>query len=194
MDSFIKTAVNSGVLDTVARAVVDHSNHDHSNHGNMGMSGSDMSGMTHEAMSPYLFANMKDFFILFREAKVTNGGGLAGAIFGSIVFTLLATIFSSYSKTIENKSASSTARFDALSIAATLSFAFRMFLHYIAMLLVSRFSISVYLLIPITQHHYSNIIPFIPSSDHERMDHPRSRHRSRIRFPHLQHQLRQYTN
>lgn len=118
---------------------------DHSGHG-MG----DMDMMDH-AMSPYLFGNMKTFFLLFREAKISTSGHLAAAIIVSIVFSMLITFFSAYSKTIEMKSMMSMKRISRIKIAAAAVFALRMFFHYITMLLVM--SMNIWIILAVTFGH-----------------------------------------
>lgn len=126
-----------------------HDDHmDHSAHGEM-----DMGGMNHSdhAMSPYLFANAKDFFLLFREARISSGGGLALAIVVSVVFTILATMFSLYAKTVERKSESEEKRLSGNLVFATVMYAFRLFLHYITMLLAM--SMNLWILLAVTTGH-----------------------------------------
>jgi len=111
-----------------------------SSHGmGSGHAGHDMGGMdmSDHLMSPYIFGNMKPFFLLFREAKISTGGHLAAGIIVSIVFTMLVTLFSFYSKHLETKASESKKRFAPVQIAATAAFAVRMFNHYIVMLLTS---------------------------------------------------------
>lgn len=105
----------------------------------------------HEMMSPYLFGNKRNFFVLFREARVTTAGGLAGAIIASFAFAVLATVFASFSKTLEKKSANTKARVSGALIISSVSFAVRMFLHYIAMLIVM--TMNIWLLIAVTVGH-----------------------------------------
>lgn len=119
----------------------------------MGMdhSAHDMSAMMDHMMSPYLFGNMKPFHLLFREAKIRNGGHLAAAIIVSCIFTMLVTLFSFYGKRIEMMSAMSTKRISGIKVAATAIFAVRMFFHYIAMLLVM--SMNIWILLAVTLGH-----------------------------------------
>ena len=149
----IKYAVRNLVLETLSRETGHEGHHgdhggsmqaasdgsmDHSSHGGMDMSD--------HLMSPFLFGDNRPFFVLFREAKVTGGGSLALALVLSCVFAILATMFSIYSKNVENRSLSSTdKRLSGKKVIAAALFAFRMFLHYIAMLLTMTMNIYVIL-------------------------------------------------
>lgn len=119
---------------------------DHSDH-----TGHAMMDMMDHAMSPYLFGNMKTFFLLFREAKVSTGGHLAAAVIVSIAFVALVTLFSAHSKKIEMKATASQKRFSAIKCAATAVFAIRMFFHYIGLLLVM--SMNIWIILAVTFGH-----------------------------------------
>lgn len=99
--------------------------------------------MSDHLMSPYLFGNLKPFFLLFREAKITTGGHLAAAIVVTIVFTMVVTLFSFYAKYLEKKASESAKRFSLVQISATFAFATRMFFHYIVMLLTSKLKSNI---------------------------------------------------
>lgn len=115
--------------------------------------------MMEHTMSPYLFGNMKDFFLLFREARIKTGGHLAAAIIVSIIFTMLMTLFSFYvKKHIEMKSAMSPERFTLLKLAATAVFSLRMFFHYVAMVLVM--SMNIWIILAVTLGHALGFILF----------------------------------
>ncbi len=107
--------------------------------------------MMNHAMSPYLFGNKRDFFVLFNEAKVTTAAGLAVAIIVSFVFALLSTMFNEYSKLLEKSAARAKQRISGLLLVSTVSFAFRLFLHYVAMLIVM--TMNVWLIIAVVFGH-----------------------------------------
>ncbi len=156
----VQSAARSIVLDTLGRnAGLDHSTHDHSPHGGSHSSASSSSTsnatagggdhsmhmMGDHLMSPYLFGNMKPFFVLFRDAKVSTGGTLAAALVVSCVFSILVTMYSMYSKKTESQFLTTAKRVSVQQLLGSVLFAFRMFLHYIAMLLVMTMNIWVIL-------------------------------------------------
>lgn len=145
LTDMMESAVRAIVMDVVSRQTHDHSNHHNHNANATKDRNGGMMHMNHEGMSAYLFANMKPFFVLFREAKVSTGGGLAAALVVSFVFTVLATMFSSYSKMLEMMSAKNPKRVSGLTFLSTFTFGLRMLLHYIAMLLVMTMNVWVIL-------------------------------------------------
>ena len=160
LSPLVKSAVRSFVLDTLSRQD-GHEQHNH-NQGNTaptstnstsgaGTDHSMHSGMGDHMMSPFLFGDKRDFFVLFNEAKVTSAGTLAAAIIVSCVFSILVTMYSMYSKMSEKKCLTSEKRVSGQQFLGAFLFAFRMFLHYIAMLLVM--TMNIYVILAVVAGH-----------------------------------------
>lgn len=148
-----QSAIRSMVMNFVSRETDgdhsmhdDHSGMDHSSHDTHG--GMDMSD---HLMSPYLFGNMKEFFLLFREARISTGGGLAIGIVASLLFSAFSTIVSMYAKTVERKSEIENKRVSLAVFFASIMFGLRMFLHYISMLLTM--SMNIWIILAVVVGH-----------------------------------------
>lgn len=102
-------------------------------------------------MTPFLFGDKRNFFVLFSQARVTSAGGLAIAIVCSLLFALLSTLFSNWSKIIELKAAKKKCRVSPLLAMSTVTFSLRIALHYIAMLLVM--TMNVWVIIAVVVGH-----------------------------------------
>lgn len=107
--------------------------------------------MRGHAMTPYLFGDKRDFFVLFEQARVSSAGGLAGAIVASFAFAVVATIFANLSKNIEKKSSTTKSRISPQLFLSTVTFALRTLLHYIAMLIVM--TMNIWLIIAVVVGH-----------------------------------------
>lgn len=118
--------------------------------GHPGHPGNAPDGMSeHAGMSPYLFTDTRDFFVLFQDANIKSTGGFIGALAASLVFTLLATVLSLLLHVHEHRaivSEQSSARFTAAFL-----YAFRQFLHYTAMLLVM--TMNIWIIIAVLAGH-----------------------------------------
>jgi len=98
-------------------------------------------------MSPFFTSRAGDFFWLFKGARVESGGEFAGAIIGSLVFAALATIGVEAAKKVERRMMSRHSgggRF-AGALVGGIAHAFRLALHYLAMLLIMTFNVWVFL-------------------------------------------------
>lgn len=109
----------------------------------------DHGDMGHMGMSPYLFARKTDFYVLFREAFVTDTGGFVGALFACFAFGILTTVGYEMGKRLESRARAAkltggAAALPALLVGA-LGHGLRLLLHYLAMLLVMTMSIWIIL-------------------------------------------------
>eukprot|EP00168_Porphyra_purpurea_P004708 TRINITY_DN1571_c1_g1_i2.p1 TRINITY_DN1571_c1_g1~~TRINITY_DN1571_c1_g1_i2.p1 ORF type:complete len:216 (-),score=83.87 TRINITY_DN1571_c1_g1_i2:666-1313(-) len=98
-------------------------------------------------MSPFFTSRAGDFFWLFKGARVESGGEFAGAIIGTLVFAAFTTIGSEAAKKVERQMIgrhSGGARF-AGALVGGAAHAFRVALHYLAMLLIMTFNVWVFL-------------------------------------------------
>lgn len=125
-----------------------HSDHDHSNrsddHNVM------EPGMhTMHNMSPYLFTNKTDFYVLFQDAFIQSDAAFVAALIVSFVFASFATFLAQLIRFQEVKALSSSNILNSL-ISAML-FGFRIFLHYVAMLIVM--TMNVWLIIAVVVGH-----------------------------------------
>ena len=113
----------------------------------MAMGDGAMTGaMAMEGMSPYLFANLKTFFVLFNWARVSSLGELANAMFFAFWFTVITTVISIRGKTYHDpRVVSKNTLFSAASYAVC------SLLHYITMLLVM--TMNVWLILAVTFGH-----------------------------------------
>lgn len=125
-----------------------HDGHDqdHGAHNNNDTLPDDHSNHMMHGMSPYLFTRTTDFFILFKEADVQSTGGFIGALVGSFVFALLATLFSLVMHVHEKKALERRGN-PGNSIVAALLFGMRQLLHYAAMLIVMTMNVWVILVV-----------------------------------------------
>lgn len=121
--------------------------------GDRGMGGDMHNGMHggDHMMTPYLFGDKRDFFVLFQEAKISSAGALAIALVVSFFFGILATIFSEYSKGVEECARNSEKRVSGILLFSSITFAIRVLLHYIAMLIVM--SMNIWLLLVVVAGH-----------------------------------------
>eukprot|EP00171_Calliarthron_tuberculosum_P017827 IDg17827t1 len=103
------------------------------------------------AMSPFLFGDRRDFFVLFSEARISSAGALVAALICSFLFATLATMFSEYSKGVEGRAAKSERRLNGILVFSTFTFAIRVLLHYVAMLLIM--GMNIYIIIAVVVGH-----------------------------------------
>lgn len=101
------------------------------------------------SMSPYFFTNKSDFYVLFQEAFIETDGGFAAAFILSFIFAAFATFLAQLIRTQEVKAFSSPNLLQSLFSAVL--FGFRIFLHYVAMLVVM--TMNVWLIIAIVVGH-----------------------------------------
>lgn len=119
------------------------------------MAGMDHGGMSHEGMSPFLFARKTGFFVLFEKAFVTNTGGFIGALFATFAFGVFTTIGFEFGKRIESRARAAKVEGGAKALPGlllgALAHGFRLLLHYIAMLLVM--TMNVWIIVAVLLGH-----------------------------------------
>lgn len=99
-----------------------------------------------QLMSPFFTSRAGQFFWLFKGARVESTGEFVGAIIGSFVFAVMATIAVEAAKLVERRmivKGSGVAVVPALI--GGLAHGFRLALHYLAMLLIMTFNVWVFL-------------------------------------------------
>jgi hypothetical protein len=70
-------------------------------HGSMNMPHTSM-----DMMRPYLFSSKTGYYLLFKQAFVTTGGGFAGALFATLAFAALTSVVFFLSQRIEREASS----------------------------------------------------------------------------------------
>lgn len=114
-----------------------------------GMGGMDMGKGMDMGMTPFLFGDARSFFVLSAHARVTTTLGLFAALAFSLLFALLSTLFSNWSKRLERDAANAPRgpkrNASPLLVFSTVTFALRLLLHYVAMLLVMTMNVWVIL-------------------------------------------------
>eukprot|EP00168_Porphyra_purpurea_P004711 TRINITY_DN1571_c1_g2_i1.p1 TRINITY_DN1571_c1_g2~~TRINITY_DN1571_c1_g2_i1.p1 ORF type:complete len:206 (-),score=66.84 TRINITY_DN1571_c1_g2_i1:404-1021(-) len=98
-------------------------------------------------MSPFFTARAGEFFWFFRGARVDSDGAFAGALIGSFLFALLATIAMELLKRMERRAIASPAVKVPQALLAGAAQAVRMALHYLAMLLIMTYNVWVFLVV-----------------------------------------------
>lgn len=99
-----------------------------------------------QLMSPFFTSRKGQFFWLFEGARVVSDGEFAGAIIGSFLFAALATIGVESAKKVVRTTMSRRGGASIVSaLVGGVMHAFRLSLHYLAMLLIMTFNVWVFL-------------------------------------------------
>lgn len=97
-------------------------------------------------MSPFFTSRKGQFFWLFSGARVESNGEFAGAIIGSFVFAAIATIGVESAKKLVRTTMSRRRNGSLVAVLVSgVAHAFRLSLHYLAMLLIMTFNVWVFL-------------------------------------------------
>lgn len=107
-------------------------------------------GMPH-MMSPFLFTDTQNFFVLFKGAFLKSNGAFVAALFLSFLFALLVTIFSQLIRVFETHALHKSAPSPPSKILAACAHGFRQALHYFAMLIVM--TMNVWLILAVIFGH-----------------------------------------
>lgn len=106
-------------------------------------------------MRPYLFSETTGFYVLFKEALVGSTGSFVGALFAVFAFGALTTIGFEFGKRLEMGARRSGGGPVKIALGA-LGHGLKLFLHYMAMLLVM--TMNIWIIIAVLLGHMAGFL------------------------------------